>query len=280
MAEEDVGNAIAILEDLGRFPTLADRVQQGILHTLFLGRLMVHPDGLTATAPFRSGGRPVADPSHLFFDGNSQGAIIGGAATAVAQDWTRAVLGVGAANYSTLLRRSVDFDTYAAIYEPAYPDEVERTLGLALIQMLWDRAETNGYAHHLTDDPYPDTPAHTVLFHEAFGDHQVANVATEVLARTAGLSLRRPALADGRDPAADPFWGFDDEPGEADSVLVVWDSGTPAPPEGNTPPRQGSDPHEDPRADAAARRQKAAFLAADGRFVDVCRGPCRAAPVG
>ena len=49
-----------------------------------------------------------------------------------------------------------------------------------MIQMLWDRGEANGYAWHMTSDPYANTPLHTVLLHEAFGDHQVANVATEV----------------------------------------------------------------------------------------------------
>ena len=44
----------------------------------------------------------------------------------------------------------------------------------SLIQQLWDRGEANGYAHHMTDDPLADTPAHTVLLHPANGDHQVA----------------------------------------------------------------------------------------------------------
>ena len=57
--------------------------------------------------------------------------------------------------------------------------------------MLWDRSEPNGYAQHITQDPYPNTPAHKVLLHEAFGDHQVANVATEVETRTLGASVRR-----------------------------------------------------------------------------------------
>ena len=57
---------------------------------------------------------------------------------------------------------------------------------LSLIQLLWDRGEANGYAHHITSDPLPGTPAHNVLMHVAFGDHQVANVTAEVEARTIG----------------------------------------------------------------------------------------------
>ena len=53
------------------------------------------------------------DTQRLFYDGNSQGGIMGGALTAVAPDFNRAVLGVPGMNYSTLLQRSVDFEPYA-----------------------------------------------------------------------------------------------------------------------------------------------------------------------
>jgi hypothetical protein len=52
-----------------------------------------------------------------------------------------------------------------------------------------------------TSDPLPGTPAHTVLMHEAFADHQVANITTEVEARTIGASIAWPALAPGRHTA-------------------------------------------------------------------------------
>ena len=95
-------------------------------------------------------------------------------------------------------QRAVPFDRFAAILTPAYPDELERQLVLSMIQVLWDRGEANGYAWHMTRDPYRRTPRHTVLLHQAFGDHQVANVATEVEARTIGARLRTPALDPGR----------------------------------------------------------------------------------
>ena len=36
-------------------------------------------------------------------------------------------------------------------------------MGLGLIQMLWDRGETNGYAAHIASNPLPNTPAKRVL---------------------------------------------------------------------------------------------------------------------
>jgi hypothetical protein len=112
----------------------------------------------------------------------------------------------------------------------------------------------------------------------------VANVAADVQARTIGARLVSPALAPGRSPDRVPHWGI--EPAllpHAGSAMVVWDSGTPAPPTTNTPPTEpehGRDPHADPRSSVDARRQKAAFLTT-GLVVDVCGGaPCTAPPAG
>jgi hypothetical protein len=244
---------------------------------------MIHEDGLVSDPAFRdTDGEPVIDRRELFYDGNSQGGIMGGIATAVAIDWERAVLGVPAMNYSTLLHRSIDFDVYEEIFDPAYPDEHDRSLGIALIQMLWDRGEANGYAQHLTRDPYPGTPEHIVLVHEAFGDHQVANVATEVEARTIGACTARPVLRPGRSADVKPLWDvctIDELPYDG-SAIVVWDSGAPASPPANVAPGEGEDPHGDPRSSTAARRQKAEFLAPDGAVIDVCDArPCQAPPV-
>jgi hypothetical protein len=189
---------------------------------------------------------------------------------------------VPAMNYSTLLHRSVDFDVYETILDPAYPDEHDRTLGITLVQMLWDRGETNGYAQHLTEDPYPGTPRHRILIHEAFGDHQVANVATEVEARTIGACAPDADVREGRSRDREPLWGVCriEEFPYLGSALIVWDSDTPASPPDNVAPEAGKDSHEDPRHAKAARRQKAEFLARDGRVIDVCSdSPCRAQPV-
>ncbi len=109
-------------------------------------------------------------------------------------------------NYSTLLTRSVDFSDYASILYPSYPNESERPLLLAMIQLLWDRGEPDGYANHMTSNPLPNTPAHHVLIEMAYGDHQVSNVATEVEARTIGAPLRYPTLDPGRTPGFVDFF--------------------------------------------------------------------------
>jgi hypothetical protein len=297
MSAGDLGNTVTILQDLSRFPTLADRLQQGMLNFLFLGRALIHPAGFVTNPAFQQNGRPLLDTRRLFYAGGSQGGIFGGALTAVAPDFTRAALIVGAMNYSTLVTRSIDFDRFAALLYPAYPDELSRPLILSLVQMLWDRGDPDGYAWHMTDDPYPNTPRHTVLLHMAYGDHQVANVATQVEARTIGARLRTPAVDPGRSPDREPFYAIPPITSQpyGGSALVVWDigplrppgcgqagqpscEGTPSPPTTNTPPRLGRDPHGVTAREPAAQLQFGEFLKLNGAFVDVCgTAPCHAA---
>ena len=285
MSGGDVPNTISILGDLSAFPELADRLQQGFLNFLFLGRAMIHPKGLSSSLAFRDSKGPLIDTRKLYYSGGSQGGIAGGALTAVAPDFTRSVLIVPGMNYSLLLTRSVDFDPFAQVLYPAYPDELIHPLLLSLIQTLWDRGDPDGYAWHMTTDPYPNTPAHTVLLHMAFGDHQVSNVATEVEARTIGAKIRLPAVDPGRHTDVHPYYGI--EPitryPYRGSALVVWDIGplrgdlgTPPPPITNTAPRLGRDPHGITGREAGAQLQFSRFI--DGEFIDVCLNkPCHAA---
>ncbi|MDI2132338.1 hypothetical protein [Yinghuangia seranimata] len=283
MSEDDIQVVAGSLTNIANFPAVADRLQQGVLDTLFLGRLLAHPKGLSADPAFRTpDGRPLVDQRKgVVYDGNSQGGIMGGTVVAVSQDVRRAVLGVPGMNYSLLLSRSTDFVPFGQLMNQSYPDKLDQETVFSLLQMLWDRAEPDGYAANMTDHPLPETPRHQVLMHIAFGDHQVTNVAAEVEARTIGARVHTPAITDGRNPDVTPYWGITpigDYPYRG-SAFVVWDSGSPAPPTTNLPPvgpQYGRDPHSDPRNSALAREQKAVFLTT-GTVVDVCAGaPCKA----
>ncbi len=280
MADADVANAATILQDISSFGTLPDRTQQGILNTIFLGRLMSNDAGFVSNANFQDGGGgPLLDTSALFYDGNSQGAVVGGAYLAVDPKIEAGVLGVAGMNYSTLLDRSVDFDPFFDLMKVTYPSRRDQVVGLQLIQMLWDRGETNGFAAHLNADRnLPGTPDKRVLIHAALGDHQVSTVTAEVEARTAGIPIHRPVYLAGRDPWGDAAWGLDAIAyPSTGSGLVIWDSGADLPPLGNVPPRTGEDPHSDPRKSPQAQQQKSEFLQTGGTLIDVCSGgPCTA----
>jgi hypothetical protein len=110
LAEGDVAGDIAALRNLNLFPAVTDRMQQGTLNFLFLGRLMLNPSGFAANPAFQAGGRSRLDTAELYYDGNSQGGVMGGMLTAVSPDLRRAVLGVTGMDYGgLLLERSTDF---------------------------------------------------------------------------------------------------------------------------------------------------------------------------
>ncbi|MCB0830987.1 MAG: hypothetical protein KDB64_08690 [Solirubrobacterales bacterium] len=318
MSTSDLLTVIGALGDLSKFPQVAGRLQQGLLNELFLARLMIHPEGLVSKAAFRidpdlpdpmqvPGGdgnavipassdldQAIVTGSHVraWYRGISQGGIMGGALMALAPDFDKGSLGVGAMNYSVLLTRSGSWETYGSIFDPAYPNQVERPLALSLAQMLWDRGEPNGYAHRMTTDPLPDTPPHKVLFDLAFGDHLVTNWQSNVEARTIGARAVTPFVAEGRWPGVDGGWGIDpitSFPYDG-SAIAYWDSGplrpgpgpdgmigTDPPPITNTAPAAGEDPHEFPRVSGTAVEMIDRFLRDGGAVTNPCApGPCLA----
>lgn len=299
MATEDqTGAAVPALYDLSKFPALPDRLQQGFLNWLYLGRAIIHPDGLATHPAFQvdpDGDGPaeaesVIDPSDLFYYGNSQGGIAGGALTAVATDFTRSVLYVGGINYSTLLSRSSHWEDFTPFLYAAYQDERDYPIIFSIMQMLWDRGEPNGYANHMTDDPLPGTPEHKVMYAMSYGDFQVANVTTEVGARTIGAPLRLPAVAPERlSPGLiEPFYGHETLGDLASSVdarngnaFFVWDIGpkrdgdlgVDPPPLTNLPPNTstaGQDPHDYVIQNSSILRKQIVDFLRDGIVTDPC----------
>jgi hypothetical protein len=295
MSESDIPSVVQALQNLSSFPKITDRLQQGLLDELYLGRAMISPSGFATNAAFHQDGTlatpSVLDIDHLYYNGNSQGGIMGGALTAVSPDFTRASLGVPAMNYSVLLPRSVDFDTFASILYPNYPDEEARPLVFDMMQLLWDRGEPNGYAARMTSNPLPDTPAHQVLLDVAFGDHQVTNYQADVEARTIGAKAHHPVLYKGRWPKTNVLWNvpaITPYP-YTGSAIYYWDGGpiretspgsgkfvgTEPPPYENLPNRTGSDPHSLPRATAAEQQLVSDFFEGAIQRSDRCNmGPC------
>jgi len=282
MSTADIPTVIAELADLSKFRTQADRLQQGALGFLELGRLLASPHGFGTNPAFQdANGASIIDAKKLSLLGASQGGILGGVESSLTTDWNRVILAVGGMGYNLLLRRSVDFDEFQGPFAAGYPNPVDQALALELMEQLWDRGENTAYAQHLTTSPYPGAGgAKTVLMLEAFGDHQVANVATEKLARTLGIERRAPTLAAGRSADVAPFFGIDPLPSlpHRGSALVVWDFGTPTPPAAEAPNRAGDDPHGKLADVPEALGLLAAFIN-NGTVIDVCnQQPCHTAP--
>jgi hypothetical protein len=270
---EDAAQLVRAIGDLSSFGAIADRLQQGMLNNLYLGRAMVAADGLRSHPAFAGA---FDSTQRLYFDGNSLGGIEGGALTAIAPDFDRAVLGVPGMNFSMLIQRSAAFDPFRALLEDAYRRPLDRTLLNSLVANLLDRGEANGYAGYMTHKTLPNTPRHEVLLHAAVGDHLVANVATEVEARTIGARVWD-KLDAGRTADEQPFYAIPRLTAfpAGGSALIPFDAGplTPANPEGtplapttNTPPSEGQDPHEFPRRTPESRELKDQFLRIGGHL--------------
>ena len=241
-SSDDIGTVIGALADLSTFPQLTDRMQQGFVNMMYLGRAMTMAGGFDTAPAFQidpdgAEGNPAGPvltngPGNLYWEGISQGAIMGGALTALEPDLTQSVLDVTGMNYSTLLRRSSDsgqyLDTPGLGLWAHYPSLQQRPLILSLMQLLWDRGEANGYAEHMTSDPLPSTPAHHVLLQMAYGDHQVSNLAGEVEARTIGAQVHTPELDAGRHWGVDPLFGLtpiSSYPYSGSAAMVYYDGG-------------------------------------------------------
>lgn len=271
--------AIGVVTNLSQFPSMVDNLMQSLVNAQVLGRLLDTPNGLAKNAAFQTAnGQPLVNADrHLVYYGNSEGGIMGGAFAAVSTDTDRAVLGVPGMDYAVLLPRSADFLPFLSPLDTHYPTKAEQLIGFDLIQMLWDRGEADGYAEQMTGG-LPGTPDHQVMLEETFGDHQVANIATETEARTIGASLREPALAKGRSNEAEPFWDLPAlKPDSKGPALTIWDSGVPAPPRTDIPPTKGPDPHDTtPRSVPAFWAQMNTFFQT-GIVSNTCgSGPCKA----
>ena len=124
-------------------------------------------------------------------------------------------------------------------------------------------------------DHATDLPQWRTVCADPLADGEVlawAELTAMIAARTMGVPIHRPVAADGRSAEVQPGFDLDSIEYPSDgSGLVIWDSGSDPIPFANVPPSTGRDSHEDPRADADVRAQKASFLF-DDTLVDVCGG--------
>ena len=293
------------------FHYIPERLHQGFLNHLLLGRLLADPvHGFNSDSAFQLGanGAGVIDTDQVFYSGGSQGGIFGAAIMAITEEFDRGFLAVPAANYSTLLQRSIDFRPFFMLLQASYPDVLDRTLIYPLIQQQWDRAEPNGYLPHilpgdLSDPPFP----HKILIHMATYDSEVSNVGTEIMVRSLGIPqvtpvhrtfFQVPEMAAPFDGSAmveiDPMRGFSrcHTPGTTDrgaactSDVDCPGAGDPAgrtqcasgiPPLGNDAPVFNNGAHGGTRT-AESGQQIERFLADGGEIEQFCAGPCIGVP--
>jgi hypothetical protein len=261
---------------MGR-PTLiksfVDRQHQGHVNQLLAMRMMmgrVAEEGIEHEGALLLPAGAI-DPTVRAYRGDSQGGIMGAVYMAISTDVTRGMLGETGMPYNLLLNRSKDWPTYGLALSMAYPDDVDVQVMLALIQMLWDRTEPQGYAPYLTENTLPDTPPHHVLMHVAIGDHQVPTLGAHILARAMGAVLLE--TDDGQ--VHRDVWGLVRAQGPLTetSALVEYDFNLADEPLRNVPSEDGCDPHDRVRELEPSFEQQDLFFRT-GRIEWFCDGVC------
>ncbi len=268
MSAIDVPAVARALNDATHADEVFEVLEQGLVNHVALVRAMrtTFADSLFVDAA--NGNKKLVDPTLVYYYGLSQGGILGTAVMAYEPTVTRAVLGVGAANYSMLLDRSADWPTYGTVLHGGYPDFFDDQMIINLCQMRWDKTEGSGVANTVLAGTATGTPAKQLLMQIALSDEQVPNIGSYWQARTMGIPVV--------DPTPTLPWGLTKmaSPIASGSALVIMDGGAPPPPIANVPPpKENPSLHDLTRTQPATRRQMKQFYTT-GQIVNECAGAC------
>jgi hypothetical protein len=287
MSTDDVARAAGSLGELSRFPTTSERLNQGVLNFLATVHSLVIAGGCQSLPELQVNGHLVYDPAERYYQGNSQGGIMGTTVAALSTDITHFGIGVGGATYSILIPRSIDGVSYMTLMRNNYNhDGLVASLNWVLSQSQWDLADPSSYASHIRGNTLPcalptctggHTPAHHVLFQIGRDDAQVANVQAAWAARTMrdDMGGMLPLLSDATHLSPFVPYGLPTTSGDVESALVVYlIPGTPALPIGAVTPDADTPAHEGVRRSMDAQAQLDHFFHTDGTVIQTCDGPC------
>ncbi len=261
---------VMIATEIDKFHMIAERTHQGFveftLAAVMMQGAMAADAALAVTDPESGASVPIVDPTEVWYYGNSQGAILGGAYVALSPVIERATLGVGGAPYSLLLSRSSDFTPFFSLFQAVYPNQRDISLWMVLMQSIWDSGESSGFANHMVSDGIEGAPTKQVLLQDALGDAQVTTLGAHVMARAYGASQPgEPVRA---------VYGVPTVPsGSVVNALAEYAHGAPPEPVENIPPDEEHDTHESTRRTVAAQEQMDTFFRT-GTVVSYCDGAC------
>lgn len=269
MSTGDLPAVVGALNDMNTAGEVFEKLEQGLVNHVTLVRAMRTTFATQLFVDAANANKPLVDPTKVFYYGLSQGAIFGTAVMAYEPTIQRAVLGVGGANYSTLLDRSADWPQYRTILNGGYGDSLDDTLVIGLCQMRWDKVEGSGVVNSVLNGTPTAPIAKQLLMEIALSDEQVPNLGSYWQARSMGIQVLGPTPVTpwGLTVANSPL-----APGA--SAILIMDGGAPAPPSTNLPaPAVNPSMHDLTRTQAATRRQIKEFFDT-GVIVNECAGVC------
>ncbi len=256
-------------DDFGTLPVVTDRLIQGQTNTASLIALIKNGDLLSDEVFEGRSGQLLPDASRLSYYGISLGGIEGAVLLAQDPPVDAGVLHVGGGMWSTMLERSSNWTVFEFIMVDKIEDPTDRQLFYAVSQLWWDPVDPLSWTTELSNK--------NLLLQEAIGDEQVANITTEIVARSIGLQVLEPTVRTpfDVDTVAGPL-----PPGSR--ALVQFDPERPLPETGNRP-AEVTHAHNDPRLWSGTRRQVVDFLlqGSEEQVVHHCgAAPCSASNTG
>jgi hypothetical protein len=231
--------AIEIAKDFAELPMLTERLTQGVANVIALSRLVL--EGELLDDPELRG---LPAKGALRYYGISLGGIAGAVMLANNDRIDHGVLHVGGSAWSTMLERSSQWIPFDWVMQEHMPSPRMRQWLYALSQLFWDPVDPLNHTDGLK--------GRSLLWQEAIGDEQVANMTTEMLARAVGAVQLAPV-----------HWEIEglvvsDAPLSGPAISQL-DPQTQLPAHANRPAAP-SGAHSVPRTWPGARQQTAHFL--------------------
>ena len=258
-----------VIPDMNRIVLVTDRIQQSIINNLTLTELAI--GALSSDERLQVGSGELIDEGRIYYVGGSLGGIQGSSFVSMSSRVTRAALAVPGCGWLNMLTRSTHWNRLDLIVDLHYPDPLLKQIGIALIQALFDLSDPVNLTRHLYASPLEDAPEERILLlHEAIGDSQVPNLASEMLARAIGAKILEPSVysVPGLVPVTSPTT-------ESVLVQVYMRDRVEAdpPPEENVPPRTDNGVHGRAPFLEHMMEQNFHFLQS-GEIVHACTGAC------
>ena len=215
MSTPDLPNVIRTLADMNRGPLIFETLIQGVVNHIAL--VQVARARMAAELFVTDADQSLVDADTVHYYGISQGGIFGGTIAAYDPVIEKAVLQVGAMNYSMMLERSGDWPTYALVLHGAYQNALDVAILLSLMQMQWDTTDPVAVADAMLTGGIPGVPDKQVLMQIAVADVEVSNLASQYQVRSMGIPVLTPSV---QEP-----WGISAAPGPLENALVIFDFG-------------------------------------------------------
>jgi hypothetical protein len=136
----------------------------------------------------------IVDPTRIWYYGISQGHILGSTFFAYDQTLTRAVLGVGGANWAVMFERSKNWAAYSLPLKGAYGGVMNSIILQQVIEMGLELVDGGTIAPQIRAGGLPGAaPSKRYLQQMSVGDCSVPNLASEYQARTMGIPVLTPS---------------------------------------------------------------------------------------